>query len=286
MLLVLLVLSLSTPLASDKSPKLSFDPVKDFYNKRIIESALQAVQPALKKVINSGVVDFEKEAVTKAPKWLQDTLKEVLDLDPTKPMKDYGAFNRLYKYLYKYFEPILDKWTQVVKAELNLTISRFEINLNEEINTKVRQTLYWRKLAKRDNWYHTQIEKVIKMITNLIDSAVVKTAEQSRDDYGNRIGEEARNIINWFLPDDLKIKDIIAIRESLLSQQFDPDNLTEAEEKALRDFLRNKLKGLIQELQKRVQKFVAVEFQKLGDLVSNKIEAEIRVKAKALLPFY
>ena len=268
--------------SSNIKPMGVFDPVKDFYNKRVVEAALAAVQPTLKKLVKDGITDYEYEAATKAPQWLKQTLQEVLDLDPSKPMKDYGIFNPLYKILYQYFQPIVNKWTIAVKQELNVTISRFESNLNVEINKKVRDTLYWRRLTKRDNWYHNEIEKIIKMISSIVDSAVLDTAIQSRDDYGNRIGQHAKDIINWFLPNDLKI-DNLALSTIELPDS-NPDSLAQLQR--IRDYLKNKLKQLVIALQQRVVSFVQVEFNRLATLIDTKIEDAIRQKCKQVLPFY
>ena len=261
------------------------DPVKEFYNKKVVEGALTAVQPALKGLISKSILDYEKDAVARAPEWLRLVLQDVLGLNPLEPYVDKGIYNELFKILYKYFQPILQKWTLALNRELNLTLTRFETNLNEEINKKVRDTLYWRRLIKRDNWYHQEIEKVIKMISNIINKAVVTTAVQSRDDYGNKIGEHAKEVINWFLPDYLKIHDL-KYKSMKMPQIADPNNMTDVELLWARDYLRNKLKELIIALQKIVQNSVNVQFQNLGTIITTQIEGAVRQKAKDLLPFY
>eukprot|EP00834_Sanchytrium_tribonematis_P001589 NODE_40_length_35084_cov_0.543519.p13 type:complete len:268 gc:universal NODE_40_length_35084_cov_0.543519:13854-13051(-) len=267
MLFVLLLSIYSTAIKLKKRGML--DPFKNFYNKNVIDGSIKALQPAINSTIHKMSIELKKDHIAMAPVWLRDSLEDVFGVEQKH------SLNIIKSMWQKFAIKIIDLFKENIRLEVDTVLTRFEFNLEENMYETARESLYWRKLKKRDvhEWYKAQIEKIIQRVLPLLYDAAHKTTLQTKDDYGNRIGDVARKVLNSFLPNDLQIPDLRTLSKK-------------KEIQGINNFIVDKLVSVLRMLQDRVKRFTGKAFQDFEELLKTQIESEVRRKVKEKVPFY
>ena len=271
---VLLVLALSYP------RKDRLGPIKDFWNRKVIDRAIQSSQPFLNRTIYDEVDKLQLKLVDLSPEWLKYLLKDAMNQDS----QDNPIKNKLLSGLLRVFDPILFKFTDAIGVELALTASRLRVNLNDNIQDSIRRNYYWHRLDKR-NWYHDKIERLIQSVSGTIHLSINETMAASRDDYGNRLGDTFRDIINLFLPKHIRIRDLAIEDVPYPNAQGMEMNAAGLNLQIIR-YLQNEIKVFICRVRINIMDQVQETLVQLNEDISRELDVALRKKAKESLPFY
>ena len=259
--------SLSTDVISTNGV---LDPVKDFYNKKILEAAVQSLKPLTKVMVQHTSIELKKDHVRMAPQWLQESLSDIFGLE------NGGRFDVVRNIWQKFAVQIIGLFQDGIKKELDIVLVRFEVNMEANMLDVVRSQLEWRKLKKRgmSDWYRNQIEKLIQMALPLLNDAAHKTTLQTKDDYGNRVGDLARTTLNAFLPEDLQIPNLSETTKNKMKLA------------GIGSYVREKLIAFVKLLQSKIRSFTGKAFEQFEKLIKAQIELEVRRVVKERVPFY
>eukprot|EP00835_Amoeboradix_gromovi_P006282 NODE_712_length_4879_cov_0.214435.p2 type:complete len:270 gc:universal NODE_712_length_4879_cov_0.214435:4336-3527(-) len=268
LLFLLQLLAIHARNITSTEPLGALDPVKQFYNEKIVDSAIKGIQPALRVVIKKMTLELKEDHVQRAPEWLRDSLQSVFGLETKKGVFIVG------KIWQKFAVKIISHFQSGIGYELDLIFSRYQNNLEENMLEVVKDTFYWRKLKKRgiSEWYHTQIEKVIQKVLPLLYAAGHETTVEMKNDYGKRMGEVARKTLNVFLPVDLQIPDLAIAKKSTNN--------------GIMSSILDKLIYMLKVLQSKIRDGVSKAFADFEVFLNTQIEAEVRAKVKEKMPFY
>ena len=244
------------------------DPVKNFYNTKIVESAISALKPGVQDMLKKMTLELKEDHVKMAPEWLQQSLAAIFGLDPNNGM---SVIKNLWQ---RAAVKIIGLFQDGIRKELDIVLSRFEVNMEANMYEVVRTKFYWRKLGKRGirDWYRGQIEKIIQKILPLLNDAAHKTTIQTKDDYGNRVGDVARRAFNAFLPDDLQIPDLSKSPKYKLA--------------GIGSYIKEKLIAFIKLLQSKIKEMTGKAFEKFEAILRVQIEVEVRRVVAKKVPFY
>ncbi len=258
------------------------NPIKNYYNRNILEFAISKAQPALTKAINSTIVDAEKDFVRDAPKWLRGTLCDILQVpnESADLGKTFGLFQPLFNLLYKVFSPIVDSFKKALSYEIKSVLFQYQKALKEEINAEIRSTFSIKKrgiLHSVGKWYRSKVDGLVARVVAILNAATYKTVQWLKNDLGNKLGKHLREIINWFMPEEWKIHDLKWAPMDLPPKRSKFNPIL---------YIKNKIKEIILFFQNGIQKFVDRQFDSFGNSISDLYYNTLMDVAKKSLPFY
>eukprot|EP00834_Sanchytrium_tribonematis_P000609 NODE_11_length_54881_cov_1.430718.p22 type:complete len:291 gc:universal NODE_11_length_54881_cov_1.430718:51258-50386(-) len=259
------------------------DPLKQFYNKRILELALDKSKPLIANLINQTVIETKTKMVEDSPNWVKSPLRDILGLTPSGDLpKNHGIFQPLFDLVHKCLTPILNKWKQAIAHEVEWLTTDYEANLNSEIINSLRRHFTLRKRGFLDGlgkWYRRKVNDLIVQVVKILDSATHLTLLDTKDHFARNLGDHFLTIINWFMPDEWKIYDLdwidMPMPKSRRISHFD-----------VLKHIRNKIKEIVLSIQKHIQNFIKAQFDKVEESISVVYYNSLIETAKEKLPFY
>ena len=259
------------------------DPLKQFYNKKVLEFGIKRATPFVKRTVNNTIISVEKDMIKDAPQWLQGTLADLLGVshNSTEVGKRFGIFQPLFDLLFKVFRPIINMWKMAIKKELQIILANYERNVNSEIIKELRNRFSIKKrgiLQALGRWYRVQVDKVIGRVVFVLNLATHTTLEQTVNDFGIRMGNRVKEIINWFMPEEWKVQDLDWVEMPVPTAKFKGFNPIA--------FIRNKIKEIILSMQSKLQNFVRNRFIGIESAISVIYMNGVTKAAMENLPFY